>query len=80
MKGQNLDEVFYDLQTIRNIVQNLSDEALFDSCAMDIQVHGREDLDAFYDKLAQGQKLTRDERKELEAFYILTSVDFLVNE
>jgi uncharacterized coiled-coil DUF342 family protein len=80
MKGQNLDQVFYDLQTARNVLQHLSDEALFDSCAMDIQVHQREDLDGFYEKLVKGEKLTREERKQLESFYILTSVDFLVNE
>lgn len=78
--GQNLSHVFYDMQTARNILQNLSDTALYDSVMMDIQVYERHDLDAFYDKLAAGEKLSQLERKELESFYILTSVDFLVSE
>ena len=80
MKGQDLSQVFYDMETSKRLVKELSDAALYDSCAMEIQVYEREDLDAFYEKLVQGQKLSQEERKQLETFYILTSVDFLVNE
>lgn len=80
MKEQDLSQVFYDLQTIRKTIEHLSDADLYDYCIMDIDVYKRVDLDQLYDKLAAGGKLTASERKELEAFYTLVSVDFVVKE
>jgi hypothetical protein len=77
---QDLSQVFYDMQTIRNIIKDLSDADLYDQCLMDIDMHKRKDLDELYDKLAAGGRLTSEERLKVESFYILTNVDFLVNE
>jgi len=80
MKEQDLSQVFFDMQTVANSCKYLNDSDLYDLCIMDIQIYQRVDLDDMYDKLAAGEKLTADERKELERFYTLVSVDFLVKE
>lgn len=80
MREQDLSHVYYDMQTIKNVTKTLSDIDLMDQCLMDIQMFQRHDLDQLYDKLAMGEKLSREERKELESFYILANVDFMVNE
>lgn len=80
MREQDLSQVYYDMQTIKNVTKTLSDIDLMDQCLMDIQMFQRHDLDKLYDKLAVGEKLSREERKELESFYILANVDFMVNE
>lgn len=43
-------------------------------------MYGREDLERLYDKVAMGKKLALEERKELEHFYMLTNIDFVVTE
>lgn len=80
IKQQYLDNVFYELETTRASIKGLSDNDLYDYCIIDIQVHQRHDLDDLYEKLAAGGKLSTQERKELESFYILSSMDFLINE
>lgn len=76
----HIDEVLYDLQTVTDSIKYMDDLALYDSCMFDIQEYQRHDLDALYDKLALGGKLSPEERKQVEAFYILTNIDFLVHE
>lgn len=78
MKEQNLDQVHYELQTLKNEMRELSDIDLYDRCLYDIQTFQRHDLDQLYDKLADGNGLSKEERKLVEAFYILANVDFLV--
>jgi hypothetical protein len=68
MKGQDLYNVFYDLQTIRLELKDKADSVLYNECAFEIDEYKREDLDQLYDKLAAGEKLTKEERKELENF------------
>jgi hypothetical protein len=77
---QDLSNVYFDLETVRREIQGLSDIELYDYCISDIDLHKREDLDQLYDKLAGGGKLTSEERKELESFYTLVSLEFLANE
>lgn len=79
-KGQDLYNVFYDLQTIRMELKDKPDAALYNECAFEIDEYKREDLDQLYEKLVEGKKLSREERQELENFYTLTNVRFLVNE
>lgn len=74
-----LEHVIYELQTLRNEMQELSDVDLYDRCLMDIELYKRHDLDALYDKLYEGKKLTPKERKAVEAFYILANMDFMVS-
>lgn len=75
---QDLHEMYFDLSTIRKELNDLNDVDLYDRCLMDIQVFQRHDLDLLYDKLAAGEKLTAKERGEVESFYILANMDFLV--
>lgn len=75
---QNLEYMYYELATVRSEMKELSDVDLYDRCLMDIQVFQRHDLDQLYDKLADGEKLTDEERKAVEGFYILANMDFLV--
>lgn len=77
-KEQNMEQVHYELQTLKNEMKELSDIDLYDRCLYDIQVYQRHDLDQLYDKLAEGNGLSKEERKFVEGFYILANVDFLV--
>lgn len=77
---QDLYAVFYDMQTIKKELEQLNDGELMNACLMDIEMFQRHDLDALYDKLAIGKKLTGEERTSLESFYILANIDFTVNE
>ncbi len=77
---QHLNLVIYELETIKNSIKGLSDADLYDYCIMDIDAYKRHDLDALYENLAAGGKLSQSERVSLEAFYILTSMDLVVNE
>jgi uncharacterized coiled-coil DUF342 family protein len=72
---QDLSEVYYELQTRRDEIKHLSDGELFDNLMVEIQLHDRNDLDQFYDKLAQGEKLTKEERKQLEGFYLIVNME-----
>ena len=77
---KHFETVLYELETNRSSIKHLSDSDLYDFCIMDIQIHQRHDLDDLYDKLAAGGKLSQLERQELEGFYILSSMEFLINE
>lgn len=79
-KCQDLSEVYYELQTVRDTLKYLTDGDLYDCCMPYIDMFGREDLDQFYEKLSQGGDLEDDERKKLEAFYILVSTELSANE
>lgn len=75
---QNLDQMYYDLHTLKRELLELNDVDLYDRCLMDIQMFQRHDLDKLYDKLAVGEVLTPKERRDVESFYILANMDFLV--
>jgi hypothetical protein len=75
-----LGDVIYDMETAKLALKGMSDADLFDACMYDIQANNRDDLDKLYDKLVDKQKLTPEERKSLETFYILANADFLVEE
>lgn len=76
----SLEQVHYEQQTLTNEMRELSDIDLYDRCLYEIQLQQRHDLDQLYDKLAEGKPLTKDERKIVEAFYVLSFAEFMVKE
>lgn len=78
MKEQNLEQMYYEMQTVKSEITALNDVDLYDRCLMDIDKFQRHDLDALYDKLAIGEKLTAKERRDVESFYILVNMEVLV--
>lgn len=77
---QDLFPVYDAMHTVHIMIDGLSDADLYDLCIFDIEMYKRKDLDDLYEKLALGESLTPEERKKVEAFYMLTNVVFLVNE
>lgn len=77
--SQPLSQLYYEIDTVRFMMEMFSDADLFDYCAPHIEMYKHKELDKYYDKLIIGEKLTPEERKKLEAFCILVNVDlFLV--
>lgn len=77
---QDLGRMYHELYAVKSEIAKLSDVDLYDLCLLDIQLAQRHDLDALYDILALGYKLTPKERKEVESFYILANMEVLANE
>lgn len=79
MLSPELHNVLDNMLTVQLAIKDLSDADLYDCCILDIELHKREDLDQLYEKLALGGKLTVDERKKVEAFFILTNLQLWVH-
>jgi hypothetical protein len=74
----SLSELYYGMETVKMQMQEMNDGELFDLCSHHIEMYNHVKLDALYPKLANGQKLTKKERNELEAFCILANTELCV--
>ncbi len=76
---QDMYPTFCEMRTGLDSIKNMKDADLYDLVIIDIQMCQHHELDALYDKLSLGFKLSPEERRQVEAFYLLTTMDFLVN-
>ena len=77
--SHSLTQLYYEIDTVKFMMEMFSDTDLYDHCMLEIDKYNHKELDSYYEKLSQGKSLSKDERKKLEAFCILTNTDlFLV--
>jgi hypothetical protein len=68
-------DLTYELETVKMEVESMSDEALIEACLNTEIVYECEDLNELPFKFFCGHELTKEDRKKLEAAYILAYSD-----
>lgn len=69
----SIEQITYEINTIRMLMEEMTDADLFDFCAPHAEMYQHDEVDALYPKLASGMALTQKERTRLEGFAILAN-------
>lgn len=74
----SLTQLYYEMDTIKMQMATFSDADLIDFIVSHIDMYSHSGMDKLYDKIACGDNLAPEERKEVEAFCILANTEMVI--